>query len=69
MVDAAAVPDVIRWYRTSRAVKGTYPIELQFTFQHFGYDMVLVADLNANSPTLATSERKRFDTEVAYIGS
>jgi hypothetical protein len=49
--------------------QGYHPIKLQFAFQHFGYDMVLVADLNANSPTLATSERKRFDTEVAYIGS
>jgi len=29
-VDVAAVRYVIRWYRNGRAVKGTYPIELQF---------------------------------------
>ena len=28
-VDVAAVRYVIRWYRNGRAVKGTYPIELQ----------------------------------------
>jgi hypothetical protein len=27
------------------------PIELQFAFRRFGYDMVLVADLNSNPPT------------------
>jgi hypothetical protein len=32
-VDVATVRDVIRH---GRAVKGTYPIELQFTFRHFG---------------------------------
>jgi len=35
-VDAATVCDVIRWYLSGRAVKGTYPIELQFAFRRFG---------------------------------
>jgi hypothetical protein len=65
--DAAAVPDVIGWYRNGRAVKGTYPIELQLAFQHFGYGMVLFAGRNANFATLATSERKRFDMDAANV--
>jgi len=41
-VDVAAVRDVIRQCRNGRAVKGTYANELQFAFQHFGYQMRLL---------------------------
>jgi hypothetical protein len=47
-VDVAAVRNVIRGYRNGRAVKGTYPNELQLAFRHFGYDMALVADLRSS---------------------
>jgi hypothetical protein len=66
-VDVAAVRDVIRKYRSGRAVKGTYATELQSAFRHFGYDMRLLADLRSKPPTLATWARERTDTEAAYI--
>ena len=66
-VDVAAVRDVIKWHRNGRAVRGTYPNELQLAFRHFGYDMHCVADLNSNPPTLATWERERTDMEAAYV--
>jgi hypothetical protein len=66
-VDVAAVRDVIRRCRHGRAVKGTHPIELQFAFRHFGYEMTLLADLRSNPPTLATWARERRDMEAAYV--
>ena len=63
----AAVRDIIRRCRHGRAVKGTHPIELQFAFRHFGYDMTLVADLNSNPPKLATWARERMDMQAAYV--
>jgi hypothetical protein len=65
-VDVAAVRNLIKWYR-NRAVRGTYPNELQLAFRHFGYDMALVADLRSSPPTLATWERERTDMEAAYV--
>jgi hypothetical protein len=66
-VDVAAVRNLIKWYRNGRAVRGTYPNELQLAFRHFGYDMALVADLRSSPPTLATWERERTDMEAAYV--
>ena len=61
------VRDVIRRCRHGRAVKGTYPMELQFAFRHFGHEMTLLADLRSNPPTLATWECERTDMVAAFI--
>jgi hypothetical protein len=60
--DVDDVIGVIQRHRNNRRqVRGTNPGDLQHAFHHFGHDMQFVANLNANSPTLATWERNRSD--------